>query len=140
MADRNPKPTPDLIVERLRTDPDDPEQDYITLLGFIGEGPAGHVRIHPRPDLQAFMDIPDADVVDSLAVDHSRDALVRTVVWVRRESMYQSLFKETVLATLEGELVDVQMSVWSLIPETRYVAAELLGLVHRWPAASSERD
>ena len=99
MVDRIPSPTPDLIVERLRTNPDDPEQDPIYLLGFIGEatcGPRADTPAARSPSVHGHSGY--ADVVDSLAVDHSRDASVRTVVWVRRESMYQSLFKETVLA------------------------------------------
>lgn len=131
---RNPEVSTTPLVDRLR-DPGQPIEDVVALVGFVGEADdADHfVRLHPSPDLQAWMDFPTDDVYNSAPVDPEQPE-GETIVWMFREGLEDSpVFTEEAAAALESEFADAgaKMSVWPLLPASRYVAAELLGLVVR---------
>jgi hypothetical protein len=124
------------LVGALRDDPDQrgaPPEDVVALVGFVGEAgdPDQFVRLHPSPDLQAWMEFPRGDVYNSAPVDPDRPN-GQTIVWIDRESLEDnSVFKEEAAAALAGQFEDggPEMTVWQLLPASRYVAAELIGLI-----------
>lgn len=65
----------------------DPSQlpDVVLLSGFCGRSSRpGHSRLYVTPELTAFVDVPEEDIVHSQAVDRDRSALGGTFLWVRR--------------------------------------------------------
>lgn len=132
MNGRNTSPTDDPIVARLRTGPESPDtEDTVALVGYVGSGRNGTIRIHPDRNLQRWLEVPA--VVDSQRIDPN-DALSRSVIWVDREMMLQEIFADAEgandgrLPNVADVLADVPFSTWNLIPETRLEAARLLNL------------
>jgi len=81
MADNAPsKIQYDDFIANVQSDPAKPEST-IMLSGFIGHGGDGVVRIYPDPSLGTWYDVPEADVVHSMAVPDSK--LGGSYVWVR---------------------------------------------------------
>jgi len=81
MADNAPsKIQYDDFIANVQPDPAKPEST-IMLSGFIGHGGDGVVRIYPDPSLGTWYDVPEADVVHSMAVPDSK--LGGSYVWVR---------------------------------------------------------
>jgi hypothetical protein len=113
-------------------------EQAIALIGFVGEGERGHVRIGTTRDLQAWLDIPEGDIVSSEPVDPD-DPGGRAVVRVTRERMDQPVFNDQVDEELEKEFVDGGMSVWALLPESLYVAAGILELTV-WPPGAAQQE
>ena len=70
----------DDFIANVQPDPAKPEST-IMLSGFIGRGGDGVVRIYPDPSLGTWYDVPEADVVHSMAVPDSK--LGGSYVWVR---------------------------------------------------------
>jgi hypothetical protein len=70
----------DDFIANVQPDPAKPEST-IMLSGFIGHGGDGVVRIYPDPSLGTWYDVPEADVVHSIAVPDSK--LGGSYVWVR---------------------------------------------------------
>ncbi len=132
MSPRIPDPPDDPIVDRLRK-PDSPDvEDAISLIGYVGPGADGAIRIYDGRDLQRFLEVPA--VLDSQRL-YPDDELSPSVVWVDRATMLEPIF-----VSAEGEddgridaatqaLGDVPFSTWNLIPETRYISARMLGLI-----------
>jgi len=84
MADNAPsKIQYDDFIANVQPDPAKPEST-IMLSGFIGHGGDGVVRIYPDPSLGTWYDVPEADVVHSMAVPDSK--LGGSYVWVRASS------------------------------------------------------
>jgi hypothetical protein len=138
VSERDPNPAPNPLVTRLtKAGSENETEDVVALIGYVGTGQEGHVRLYPELDLNRWLDLPAGDIVDSVPVagDALRD---RTVVWVRREAMLAPMFKDTVLDALEAELEGAGMSTWPLVPGSRYVAAELLDLVVPPPRSKNE--
>ena len=70
----------DDFIGYVQPDPAKPEST-IMLSGFIGRGPEGHARIYPDPTLGAWYDVPEDDVIHSIAIPDSK--LGGSYVWVR---------------------------------------------------------
>ena len=70
----------DDFIANVQPDPAKPEST-IMLSGFIGRGGDGVVRVYPDPSLGTWYDVPEADVVHSIAVPDSK--LGGSYVWVR---------------------------------------------------------
>jgi hypothetical protein len=130
---RNTTRDPDPIIERLRKPADDVEtEDVISLVGFVGPGRDGSVRI--RPDLNGlrFLEVPA--IVDREELEPGSQ-LTRSIVWVARETMLEPIFENVDgendgrLGEVASVLADAPFSVWNLIPETRLVAASMLDLI-----------
>jgi hypothetical protein len=126
---RIPQPSP--IVTRLQQEGLD-ETDVMALVGFVGEGRGGDVRMYSDIGLQRWMDIPEGAIFASSPIDGDRTGLPgRSVVWVRKETMLEPVFKETSLIDFTADFEGSWMSVWPFIPDTRLLAAQILGLVPR---------
>ncbi len=128
---RVPNPSPNEVVERLQS-PDNEVEDVVALIGYVGVPRDGHVVLHPDVDYQRWLAIPNDDVVDS---EPTASGDGRSVVWVKRTAMLQSVFNEGVLTTLDQQFEHGSMSTWQLIPGTLYVAAGMLDLLPRDPDA-----
>ena len=131
---RIPKPTP--IVERLLKEGSNETEDVTALVGFVGPGRDGDVRLYPDLDFQRWMDIPPEDIVASSPLDADDMGLQgnrRTVVWVKHDAMFAPVFKEDSFLDFQDDFAGSWLSTWPLLPETRYVAAQVLGLVPRLP-------
>src|ERR1700733_8327542 len=70
----------DDFIANVQPDPAKPESTTM-LSGFIGRGGDGVVRIYPDPSLGTRYDVPETDVVHSMAVPDSK--LGGSYVWVR---------------------------------------------------------
>jgi len=70
----------DDFIASVQPDPAKPAST-IMLSGFIGHGGDGVVRIYPDPSLGTWYDVPETDVVHSMAVPDSK--LGGSYVWVR---------------------------------------------------------
>ena len=138
MSDRNPTPAPHPLVIRLtRADSETDTEDVVALVGLVGTGAAGRVRLFSDQHLQRWLDLPADAVVDSFPVD-PEDELSQTVVWVTREAMREPMFSDSALEALEAEFIGAGMSTWPLIPDSRYVAAAILDLLPRWDESEYE--
>ena len=144
MPERVPAPDEAVIVDRLRRpgDPGEPRpiatEEVIALVGFVGPGKDGDLRLYPDVNLQRWMDFQPGDIVDSQPLHpdpederRGRHPLEgRHVVWVRRETMIdQPVFDPGSLSQADFPFVGSEMSTWPLIPQDRYLAAQLLDLV-----------
>lgn len=136
---RNTNPPPDPIVQELLDDDQPPEtvsdaEDVISLVGFVGNGrPAGGdgpraLRVHPDKTLQRWLEIPREAVVHSEQIDPG-DPFTRSVVWVDRCTMMEPILSEQGFDAVEAALATAPLSTWNLIPNSRLVAAGLLGLI-----------
>jgi hypothetical protein len=118
------------IVERLLKNGSNETEDVMALVGFVGPGRDGDVRLYPDIDFQRWMDIAPDDIVGSSPLTaFNPGRLDRTVVWVRRDAMMGPVFKPDSLKNFEDDFAGSWMSTWPLIPETRLVAAQILDLV-----------
>jgi hypothetical protein len=126
-------PPDDPIVGRLRKPNSRAVEDVISLVGYVGPGEQeGRVRIFANRDLVNWIEVPE--IIDSQPVTPG-DELSPSVVFVAREMMLKPIF-ETEAGEDDGRLDavtaafgDVPFSTWNLIPETRYIAARLLGMI-----------
>jgi hypothetical protein len=137
VSDRNPRPKPDPLVTRLTREGNETE-DVVALVGFIGPQRGRNLRIYADRHLQRWLEIPSANVKDSIRVDTDDPLGGRTVIWVDRAAMTGPVFDDAVLKAMQRHFVDGWMSTWPLIPDDRYVAAELLGLLPSWETAEYE--
>jgi hypothetical protein len=127
---RNTTPDPDPIVQLLDS------EDVVSLIGFVGTGrttPGGQgaqpaLRIHSGRSLQRWIEIPQEAVIHSQQIDPT-DPLTRSVVWVQREVMDEPMVTDEAFAAILAALEQAPLSAWNLIPETRLVAAGLIGLI-----------
>jgi hypothetical protein len=141
VSDRERFPDPDPVVARLREGPTDAE-DVLALVGFVGPGrmPPGEdegappdderrsLRMHADTDLQRWLEIPRDAVVHSQQVEPGED-LTRSIVWVKRPEMNEPILSDDQADALDRALDPAPLSGWNLIPETRLVAASMLGLL-----------
>jgi hypothetical protein len=137
MPDRDPNPQPDPLVARLLKNANETE-DVVALVGFVGAQREGNLRLYPDRNLQRWLEIPATNVKDSIRIDTDDPLGGRTVIWVDRDSMTAKVFDDGALAALEEHFeggVDGWMSTWQLIPDNRYVAAEMLDLLAPWESA-----
>jgi hypothetical protein len=119
----------DEVLKELRGQP------VVALLGFADTWDQGStLRLYPDVAYQRWMDIPTADIKAKAPYDD----LGRTVVWVDRDSLNQPLFIDDTIELLDGRYAGAPISTWALIPDSRYVAAQLLELVA--PYAEGEEE
>jgi hypothetical protein len=125
---RNDNPEPDPLVALLDS------FDVVSLVGYVGEGrtPSGYsqpsLRIHPDRNLQRWLEIPRDKVIHSQQID-SEDTLTRSIVWVDHSTMVEPILSEEDVDAVAAALEPAPLSTWNLIPNTRLVAANLLGLI-----------
>jgi hypothetical protein len=131
VSPRIPDPPDDPIVDRLRKPGSPDVEDAIALIGYVGPGTDGAIRIYDGRDLQRFLEVPS--VLDSQRV-YPDDALSPSVVWVDRATMLDPIFEQDgqddgrIDAAVQA-LGNVPFSTWNLIPETRYICARMLDLI-----------
>jgi hypothetical protein len=107
----------------------------MALVGFAEPptGPEGEevVRLYPDINYQRWLDVPVAQIVAfEPLTTFNPGRLMRTVLWVDSDWMFDPVFNETAADALNGELVDANgMSTGQLIPGSRFVAAQFLDLV-----------
>jgi hypothetical protein len=132
MPDRDPSPEPDPLVTRLTREVNETE-DVVALVGYVGPQREGNLRIYADHHLQRWLEIPAGNVKDSIRIGAEDPLGGRTVIWVDRVAMTAEVFDAEVLSALDQRFVgSAQMSTWPLIPDNRYVAAEMLGLLAPW--------
>jgi hypothetical protein len=125
---RNVSPEPDPLVESLEG------EDVVSLIGFFDSGrtPEGEdeptVRMHSDQDMQRWLEIPHDAVVHREQIDLG-DGFIRSKVWVQREVMVEPMVSDDAFTEILAALEQAPLSTWNLIPETRLVAADLLGLI-----------
>jgi hypothetical protein len=126
-------PSSEIVTGLLKDDPPDETKEVLALVGYVGPGRNGDVRLYSDIDVQRWMDIPQADIVGHCPLDAiSSGKLGRTVVWVRQDSMFEPVFNaQSVLQALQSNFAGSWISTWPLIPGTRMVAAEFLDLLPR---------
>jgi hypothetical protein len=128
---RNTTRDPDPIIDELRTD-DVEVEDVISLVGFVGPGRDGSVRIRPDYSGQRFLELPS--IVHRQLLE-PRNPLSRSRIWVDRMTMLEPIFEnqdgqnDGRLPEVANLLAGAPFSVWNLIPETRLVAASMLDLI-----------
>jgi hypothetical protein len=135
VSPRVPNPTADPIVARLADPANQPDvADVIELVGYIGPGRPGNLRIFPDRKLQRWLEVAEGAVVDSQRIEPGNE-LSRSAIWVDRQTMLEEIFEAAPgqsdgrLDEVARVLADVPFSTWNLIPETRLDAADLLGLI-----------
>ncbi len=138
MAGSVPDPSP-IVQSLLKDGSPDETNDVMALLGFVGPGRNGDVRLYPDVDFQRWMDVPP----DAIAGHHELDSddirlTGRTVVWVQHDWIFEPVFKEDSLIDFQNDFTGSWMSTWPFIPKTRYVAAQVLGLVPRLPESPEQ--
>ena len=132
MPDRVPNPEPDPLVERLTRAANETE-DVVALVGYVGPNREGNLRIYADHHLQRWLEIPAGKVKDSIRIDGDDPFGGRTVIWVERDTMTAEVFDAEVLSALDQRFLgSARMSTWPLIPDSRIVAAEMLGLLATW--------
>ena len=138
---RDPRRPPDSdIIERLRDDGTGQLMEVTALVGFIGSGRGGAIRVYPDSEGQRWMDVPLERVVSYASigeVDVSPNA--RTVVWVDREWIRDPVFREDALTDFSEFFAEEEswISTWQLIPASRLVAADMLGLLADLPGGTT---
>jgi hypothetical protein len=124
VSERNRDPQPHPLVLRLS------QEDVIELVGLVGErGEDGTMRVFADEDLQRWMDVPDAALVDTEPVPD--DPRGRTRVWVRRDAWAADAFTDGAEDCLDEAIDGPGMSTWQFLPQSRIVAAEMMGLLAR---------
>jgi hypothetical protein len=128
---RNTTRDPDPLIDELRTD-DVEVEDVISLVGFVGPGRNGTVRIRPDYSGQRFLELPR--IVHRQELEPG-NPLTQSRIWVDRLIMLEPIFENQAgqndgrLPEVANVLADAPFSVWNLIPETRLVAASMLDLI-----------
>jgi hypothetical protein len=140
VSDRNREPPQHEIVTRLRNPQTGETEPAVALLGFVGAGRDDrHIRLYPDIAYQRWMDVAKDDILDSAPfVSETNAADGRTVVWVDRDNLNEPLFGDDAIETLNGQFTGPWISTWALIPDSRYVAAELLDLLAPWAREQGE--
>lgn len=130
---RNTTRDPDPLIARLRKPGDDVEtEDVIALVGFVGPGRDGTVRIRPDYDGQRYLELPG--IVHRELLEPGNE-LSPSRIWVDRLTMLEPIFENEVgendgrLSEVANVLAGAPFSVWNLIPETRLVAADMMDLI-----------
>ena len=127
MSVRNRNPDPHPVLDRL-TKPDSggETEDVISILGYVGprleDGP---LRLFADQEGQRYLEIPFEDFVDAEPV--AGDERMR--IYVKRQVMVEDAFEEDVLDALEAKLLGPPMSLWQFLPENRFTAAGMLGML-----------
>ena len=143
-SDPSSPPTSE-IIEALRDPETGDVKDVMALVGYVGEGRGGAVRLYTDPGAQRWMDIPLDQIAHHAPFEEVEGGPVapgRSVVWVQREWMNGHVFREDALIDFSDLFVDSWISTWQLVPDTRIVAAEMLDLIPRLtePPRLTERD
>lgn len=128
------------IIERLRGEETGQPKEVTALVGFVGPGRGDALRVYPDEEGQRWMDVPLARVVAHASfgeVDAMRPG--RTVVWIDREWMRDPVFHEDALTDFSELFAeqDSWISTWQLIPASRLVAADMLGLLADLPGGTT---
>jgi hypothetical protein len=137
----DPRRPPDSnILERFRDERTGQPQEVTALVGFVGPGRGDAVRIYPDEEGQRWMDVPLEHVVGHAPfADIDTTQPGRTVVWVERDWMRGAVFREDALTDF-AEFFDEDdswISTWQLIPDSRLVAADMLGLLADLPGGTT---
>jgi len=136
---RRSQPTRHRVVKRVEDRGTRDTTPAVALVGFVGDGrDAKHIRLYPDVHYQRWMDIPKDDIV-TFEAEHADDPDgSRTVLWVHRDKLNEPLFQDGTIEDLDKKFVDGWISTWALIPESRYVAAEMLDLLAPWSGDEEE--
>jgi hypothetical protein len=119
-----------IVKALLKEGSSDETKDVVALIGFVGPGRNGDVRLFPDLEFQRWMDVPTNAIVGHHALDSDDIRLTgRTVVWVKHEWVFEPVFKEDSLVDFADDFTGSWISTWPLIPHDRFVAAQLLDLV-----------
>jgi hypothetical protein len=132
-------PVSDIVKDLLKEGSPDETQDVTALIGFVGPGRNGDIRLYPDLDFQRWMDIPEKAIAGFSDLDSDAIQLTgRTVVWVQHDWILEPVFKEESLVDFADDFTGSWISTWPLIPQTRLVAAELLDLTPSLTAGAQE--
>jgi hypothetical protein len=132
-------PVSDIVKDLLKEGSSDETQDVTALIGFVGPGRNGDIRLYPDLDFQRWMDIPESAIAGFSALDSDAIQLTgRTVVWVQHDWILEPVFKQESLIDFSDDFTGSWISTWPLIPQTRLVAAELLDLTPSLTAGAQE--
>ena len=133
MPDDNGRvPPASQAVQALLKEGSNETEAVTALVGFVGPGRGDDIRLYPDIDFQRWMDIaPDEIVRSAPLTTFNSGRLERTVVWVKQEALMKPVFKPDSLQDFQDDFAGSWMSTWPLIPETRFVAAQILDLLPR---------
>lgn len=113
--------SPDPIFDHLGG-----ESDVVALVGFLGAGPDGFVRLFQDPELKISMDIPAGEVVHRHRVGPDVDLLGgRSTIWVNGSRMRESI-DEGIRDRLARAFLVGDFAAEYLTPESLEDAAEQL--------------
>jgi hypothetical protein len=116
---------PDPIPAALVTEPPD-APDVEALVGFVGTGREGHVRLYADAALTVWMEIPVGDIRHRYRIPEERDCCGgRSIIWVTGERMRTELNPEPA-EQLQREFLVGPISAGLLVPGTLLEAAERL--------------
>jgi hypothetical protein len=96
----------------------------VVLTGYVDDPGGDTLRIRPNRDDERWLEIPTASVI---SIEGAENGLKR--VEVEGEIMFEDIFDEDVVRSVEEALAGAPISTWNLIPEDRITAAGLLELV-----------
>jgi hypothetical protein len=118
----------DGFVGRIRARPEG--ADVVALCGFLDDERDGKRRLFADADLQKYMEFTSDEVVDAEPLQPERgDPGPRAVVWVKGDVLRAPLFSDEELEPIERAFTDRGVSGWQFLPETRFIAAGMLGLL-----------
>ena len=113
---------------RVRSRPE--AEDVVALRGFLDDDRGGKRRLFADADLQKYMEFESDEVVDAEELpQESGDPGPRSVLWVKGETLREALFNEDEGSAIASQFTERGLSGWQFLPETRFVAAGMLGLL-----------
>jgi hypothetical protein len=105
-------------------------EDVVALRGFLDEERGEKRRLFADADLQKYMEFASDDVVDAEQLpQESGDPGPRSVLWVKGDALRTALFTEDEGTEIAEKFAAQGVSGWQFLPETRFVAAGMLGLL-----------
>ena len=108
--------TPDELVQALA--PDTQELDAFALIGFLGGGRAGHVRLYQDHELKVWVDIPEADIIHRRRIPAELDTFGgRSIIWVKGEALRTAVDPGLVEALAEQFRIG-PLAAENLLPRT----------------------
>jgi hypothetical protein len=76
----------DNFVSKIVTDPATPPE-LTRVTGYPGASTEdGHTRLYLNPELSAYLDIPEADIVYEQSVPNTTDPLGAVIWWIKQDS------------------------------------------------------
>jgi hypothetical protein len=113
---------------RIRSRPEG--EDVVALRGFLDDERSGKRRLFADTDLQQYMEFEADEVVDAEQLPaETGDPGPRTVLWVKGDALRTALFTEDEGTAIAAEFTARGVSGWQFLPETRFIAAGMLGML-----------